>query len=123
MIPTQLVTTGHGSERETAAAGTLSVSIHDDLARLPERFEKLFEKAGEGSIYHTHGWYDNYVRTVIGPGDSLRVYAVESQAGAPKGLLLMRHAGPTSPLGSARLDRAMASRPGLSRFPGPTWTA
>jgi hypothetical protein len=104
MTHNQLVTSRHGSDRETAAAGTLAVSIHDDLARLPERFEKLFEKAGEGSIHHTRSWYENYIRTVIGPGDSLRVYAVESQAGAPKGLLLMRHARQTSPLGPARLE-------------------
>jgi CelD/BcsL family acetyltransferase involved in cellulose biosynthesis len=69
----------------------LSARVYEDLDALPQRFEELFRRAGNESLFHTLPWYRNFVRTVLDAEERLRIYAVEDASGAPRGALLMRH--------------------------------
>jgi CelD/BcsL family acetyltransferase involved in cellulose biosynthesis len=66
------------------------VEIYDGVKALPGEFQGLFAKAGSQSLFHTWTWYCNFVESVVGPGERLRIYAVRSPAGEPRAVLMMR---------------------------------
>lgn len=67
------------------------VAIYEDLSALPERYEAVFRKAGQLSLFHTLPWYGNFARTVLAPDERLRIYAVEGASKKARGVLMMRH--------------------------------
>jgi hypothetical protein len=78
-----------------AAGQTCVVNVYDTLSALPARYESLFSKAGDTSVFFTLPWFNNYVQTVLAPNERLRIFAVESAEPSAKALavLIMHYDG------------------------------
>ena len=55
----------------------LEINRYARLERLPESYRELFQRAGAQSFFFTQPWFRNFGETVVGPGDTMRIYGVE----------------------------------------------
>ena len=83
---------------------TPPATICHDFAALPARYEAVFARGGETSVFHTLPWFRNYIQTVLAPNQRARIYAVETAAGADasRAVLPMHHLHPGAGWLSAR---------------------
>ena len=59
---------------------THAAVVYESLSALPGRYEPLFSRAGNASLFFTLPWYRNFVQTVLAPNDRLRIYTVDTTA-------------------------------------------
>ncbi len=67
--------------------------VCDSFSTLPHRYEPLFSRAGNTSLFYTLPWYRNFIQSALAPNERLRIYAVDTpmKSGTARAVLLMRY--------------------------------
>lgn len=70
----------------------MKVKVYHHLDELPDRYESLFESAGEASFFHSRTWFHRLIDATSNAGDSLRLYGTEAddERSYPTSLLVAR---------------------------------
>jgi len=90
--PTSKAADGEQVERAAEQGRTHAVTLYEDLSALPGRYEALFARAGNTSLFFTFPWYRNFIQSARAPNECLRIYAVDTaeNSGIARAVLLMR---------------------------------
>jgi len=67
--------------------------VYTDLTALPSRYEPIFSRAGNTSLFFSLPWYRNFIQSVLTPSEQLRIFAVDAAANtsSPLAVLPMRY--------------------------------
>ncbi len=96
----------------TATNGqTYTVTLYQDLAALPARFEALFRQAAAESLFHALPWYRNFIDAGVVPKERMRIYAVDKAGNPPaaRAVLLMQDHDTRAGLAGARTLAGLAN--------------
>lgn len=81
----------------------MNVRIYSDIGQLPDSYAEMFREAEQGSYFYSMPWFRNLIQTTVAPGETPRLYGIESGARSEKALALLvarkmpRRLGPLSP--------------------------
>lgn len=83
----------HGTCHAVARGPTHAAAVYESLSVLPGRYEPLFSRAGNTSLFFTLPWYRNFIHSVLAPNERLRIYAVDTATnpGAARAVLMMHY--------------------------------
>ena len=70
-----------------------TTTVYTDLTALPSRYEPIFSRAGNTSLFFSLPWYRNFIQSVLTPSEQLRIFAVDAAANtsSPLAVLPMRY--------------------------------
>jgi hypothetical protein len=64
------------SQPSTSPASARDVRVYSAFADLPAPCVRLLDELGQQNFFLTHAWFQNFSKTALDSGDSIRIYAI-----------------------------------------------